>query len=129
MAGTTIWRTPAPSARANMASRSASKLWSSICAWLSVSSSTDYWFLYRENKRLRSKRAFSEWKVQWTHVRIESGGCGVLRRSRQESIMNKLVASALHISIGAALVFGLSACNRDASADGGVGGVAQQQSA
>ena len=43
--------------------------------------------------------------------------------------MNKLVASALHIGIGAVLVFGLSACNRDASADGGVGGVAQQQSA
>ncbi|AHX12727.1 hypothetical protein CH75_05115 [Dyella jiangningensis] len=40
--------------------------------------------------------------------------------------MNRLVASALHVGIGAVLVLGLSACNRDANADGGVGGTAQQ---
>lgn len=40
--------------------------------------------------------------------------------------MNRLVASALHVGMGAVLVFGLSACNRDANADGGVGATAQQ---
>lgn len=40
--------------------------------------------------------------------------------------MNRLVASALHVSMGAVLVFGLSACNRDANADGGVDATAQQ---
>jgi uncharacterized protein YcfJ len=43
--------------------------------------------------------------------------------------MNRLVASALHAGIGAVLVLGLSACNRDANADGGVGPMAQQGSA
>lgn len=40
--------------------------------------------------------------------------------------MNRLVASALHAGMGAVLVLGLSACNRDANADGGVGATAQQ---
>ena len=40
--------------------------------------------------------------------------------------MNRLVASALHVGMGAVLVLGLSACNRDANADGGVGATAQQ---
>ena len=40
--------------------------------------------------------------------------------------MSRLVVSALNIGLGAALVFGLSACNRDANADGGVGTAAQQ---
>ena len=40
--------------------------------------------------------------------------------------MNRLVASALHVGMGAVLVFGLSACNRDANADGGVGATAEQ---
>ncbi|WP_243049312.1 glycine zipper 2TM domain-containing protein [Dyella sp. RRB7] len=41
--------------------------------------------------------------------------------------MNRLVVSALNLGLGAALVFGLSACNRDANADGGVGAAAQSQ--
>lgn len=40
--------------------------------------------------------------------------------------MSRLVISALNIGLGAALVFGLSACNRDANADGGVDATAQQ---
>ncbi|RDI99662.1 glycine zipper 2TM domain-containing protein [Dyella solisilvae] len=40
--------------------------------------------------------------------------------------MNRLVLAALHAGMSAALVLGLSACNRDANADGGVGGTAQQ---
>jgi uncharacterized protein YcfJ len=41
--------------------------------------------------------------------------------------MNRLMVSALQIGISAALVCGLSACNRDANADGGVGQSAQGQ--
>nr|WP_233175252.1 glycine zipper 2TM domain-containing protein [Dyella sp. ASV24] len=40
--------------------------------------------------------------------------------------MNKLVVSALHVGFAGVLAMGLSACNKDANADGGVGGVAQQ---
>jgi uncharacterized protein YcfJ len=40
--------------------------------------------------------------------------------------MNRLVVSALNLSIGAVLAFGLSACNRDANADGGVDATTQQ---
>jgi uncharacterized protein YcfJ len=40
--------------------------------------------------------------------------------------MSRLVVSALNLGLGAALVFGLSACNRDANADGGVDATAQQ---
>jgi len=40
--------------------------------------------------------------------------------------MNRLVHSALSVGISAVLAFGLSACNREANADGGVGGMAQQ---
>jgi len=43
--------------------------------------------------------------------------------------MNRLVVSALHVGFAGALVLGLSACNRDANADGGVGAMAQQQGA
>ena len=42
--------------------------------------------------------------------------------------MNRLVVTALHVGISAALVLGLTACNRDANADGGVGAMAQQGS-
>jgi uncharacterized protein YcfJ len=42
--------------------------------------------------------------------------------------MSRLVVSALNLGLGAALVFGLSACNRDANADGGVDAAAQAQS-
>lgn len=43
--------------------------------------------------------------------------------------MSKLVVTALNLGLGAALVFGLSACNRDANADGGVDATAQPQAA
>ncbi len=43
--------------------------------------------------------------------------------------MNRLVVSALHVGFAGVLVLGLSACNRDANADGGVGAAAQQQGA
>lgn len=43
--------------------------------------------------------------------------------------MNRLVVSALHVGFAGVLVLGLSACNRDANADGGVGASAQQQGA
>ncbi|TCV97553.1 uncharacterized protein YcfJ [Luteibacter rhizovicinus] len=36
--------------------------------------------------------------------------------------MSRLMISALNVGLGAAMVFGLSACNREASADAGVGG-------
>lgn len=35
--------------------------------------------------------------------------------------MNRLMVNALHVGIAAALAMGMSACNRDASADAGVG--------
>lgn len=40
--------------------------------------------------------------------------------------MNKLVMTALHVGVSAALVLSLSACNRDANADGGVGAMSSQ---
>lgn len=40
--------------------------------------------------------------------------------------MSRLVISALNLGLGAVLAVGLTACNRDANADGGVGGVAAQ---
>lgn len=43
--------------------------------------------------------------------------------------MSRLVVSALNLGLGAALVFGLSACNRDANADGGTAATAQSQAA
>jgi uncharacterized protein YcfJ len=43
--------------------------------------------------------------------------------------MSRLVVSALNLGLGAALVFGLSACNRDANADGGIGASASSQAA
>jgi uncharacterized protein YcfJ len=43
--------------------------------------------------------------------------------------MSRLVVSALNLGLGAALVFGLSACNRDANADGGVDATVQSQAA
>jgi len=43
--------------------------------------------------------------------------------------MNRLVVSALHVGFAGVLMVGLSACNRDANADGGVGAAAQQQGA
>ncbi|MBB3228396.1 uncharacterized protein YcfJ [Luteibacter sp. Sphag1AF] len=36
--------------------------------------------------------------------------------------MSRLMISVLNVSLGAAMVLGLSACNRDANADAGVGG-------
>jgi uncharacterized protein YcfJ len=38
--------------------------------------------------------------------------------------MSRLVISALNLGLGAVLAVGLTACNRDANADGGVGGMA-----
>ena len=43
--------------------------------------------------------------------------------------MNRLVVSALHVGVAGVLMLGLSACNRDANADGGVEAAAQQQGA
>ncbi|WP_243039950.1 glycine zipper 2TM domain-containing protein [Dyella sedimenti] len=43
--------------------------------------------------------------------------------------MSRLVVSALNFGLGAALVLGLSACNRDANADGGVGAAPSAQAA
>ncbi len=40
--------------------------------------------------------------------------------------MSRLVISALNLGLGAVLAVGLTACNRDANADGGVGGMASQ---
>lgn len=40
--------------------------------------------------------------------------------------MSRFVISALHLGLGAVLAVGLTACNRDANADGGVGGTASQ---
>lgn len=40
--------------------------------------------------------------------------------------MSRLVISALNLGLGAVLAVGLTACNRDANADGGVGGMAAQ---
>ncbi|MBT2116738.1 glycine zipper 2TM domain-containing protein [Dyella sp. LX-66] len=43
--------------------------------------------------------------------------------------MSRFVISALNLGLGAVLAVGLTACNRDANADGGVGGTAASQSA
>lgn len=43
--------------------------------------------------------------------------------------MSRLVISALNLGLGAVLAVGLTACNRDANADGGVGGMASQSAA
>jgi uncharacterized protein YcfJ len=43
--------------------------------------------------------------------------------------MSRLVISALNLGLGAVLAVGLTACNRDANADGGVGGMAAQSQA
>ena len=43
--------------------------------------------------------------------------------------MSRFVLSALTLGLGAVLAVGLSACNRDANADGGVGGTAAQAQA
>ena len=40
--------------------------------------------------------------------------------------MSRFVISALNLGLGAVLAVGLTACNRDANADGGVGGMASQ---
>ncbi|WP_266171577.1 glycine zipper 2TM domain-containing protein [Dyella subtropica] len=40
--------------------------------------------------------------------------------------MSRLVISALNLGLGAVLAVGLTACNREANADGGVGGMASQ---